>query len=320
MRPPGHPISITEFESDVCVGLTKPGQKELYSKYFYDDLGTALFEAITLLPEYGLTRADVRLLQQHARELPGRAGHPSVIVELGSGSGDKAREVLPYFVVERRVTYCPIDLSGAALSRCQRDLDDIRNLEIVPIEDSYIRGLTSASKLRKAGSPLLVLFLGSSIGNFEPQVASSFLLTLRENLKPGDVFLLSTDLVKPVERMLAAYDDPIGLTAAFNLNLLARINRVLGSSFDLSNFRHEARYNEAEQRIEMHLRSTTKQTVYISKDFSVELEQDETIWTESSYKFLPEQIRSLAERSGFKCELQWIDNEWPFAQSLLRAV
>jgi dimethylhistidine N-methyltransferase len=241
-------------------------------------------------------------------------------VELGSGSGDKAREILPYFSVERRITYCPIDLSAAALSRCQRDLDDIRNLEVLPIEDSYIRGLTSASKLRKPGTSLLVLFLGSSIGNFEPHVAQSFLSALRENLKPSDVFLLSTDLVKPVERMLAAYDDSLGLTAAFNLNLLARINRVLGSSFDLSNFQHEARYNQPEQRIEMHLRSTTKQTVYVNKDFSVQLEEGETIWTESSYKFFPEQVQSLAQRAGFKCELQWIDGEWPFAQSLLRAV
>src|SRR5689334_2580494 len=127
MRLQGHPIALSEFETDVLAGLTKHPQKELYSKYFYDDLGTALFEAITLLPEYGLTRADLRLLREHARELPHRAGHPSVIVELGSGSGDKAREILPYFADERRITYCPIDLSAAALSRCLRDLDDIRN-------------------------------------------------------------------------------------------------------------------------------------------------------------------------------------------------
>jgi L-histidine Nalpha-methyltransferase len=318
MRPPGHPISVTEFERDVRAGLTKPGQKELYSKYFYDDLGTALFEAITLLPEYGLTRADLRLLREHARDLPSRARHPSVIVELGSGSGDKAREILPFFAAERRVTYCPIDLSGAALSRCVRDLDDIRNVEVIPVEDSYIRGLTSASKLRKAGSSMLVLFLGSSIGNFEPEVAETFLRAVRENLQPSDVLLLSTDLVKPLQPMLAAYDDALGLTAAFNLNLLARINRVLGAQFNLADFQHEARYNDTEQRIEMHLRSRVKQTIQVNHNFSVELEEGETIWTESSYKFRPEQVRSLSERAGFNCELQWIDEEWPFAQSLLR--
>src|SRR5262249_30815739 len=153
---PGHPISVSEFESDVRGGLTKPGQKELYSKYFYDDLGTALFEAITLLPEYGLTRADLRLLREHSCELPKLARYPSVVMELGSGSGDKAREVLPY-LAERPIKYCPIDLSAAALSRCQRDVDDIRNLEVIPIEDSYIGGLASASKLRKPGTAILVL-------------------------------------------------------------------------------------------------------------------------------------------------------------------
>src|SRR5215813_11973779 len=120
MKPPGHPISVSEFESDVRGGLTRPGQKELYSKYLYDDLGTALFEAITLLPEYGLTRADVRLLREYARQLPERAPNVSVVVELGSGSGEKAREILPHLVRGRGLIYSPIDLSSAALSRCQR--------------------------------------------------------------------------------------------------------------------------------------------------------------------------------------------------------
>jgi dimethylhistidine N-methyltransferase len=320
MRPPGHPILLDEFEGDVRAGLMKSGQKELYSKYFYDDLGTALFEAITQLPEYGLTRADMRLLRKHAGELPERAGNVSVVAELGSGSGDKAHEVLPYLVKDHALTYCPIDLSAAALSRCQRDLDDIRNLQVVPIEDSYIHGLASASRLRKPGTSILLLFLGSSIGNFEPPVAESFLRSLRENLRHGDVFLLSTDLVKPLNQMLPAYDDPIGLTAAFNLNLLARINRELGANFDLKQFQHEARYDESEQRIEMHLRSTADQTVAINGNFTVSLTPGETIWTESSYKFRPEQVRLISERSGFDCEVQWLDDEWPFAQTLLRAL
>src|SRR5262245_24721262 len=199
MKPPGHPISVSEFESDVRDGLSKAGQKELYSKYFYDDLGTALFEAITVLPEYGLTRADLRLLRENTRRLAKRARNPSFVVELGCGSGEKARVILPVLSAERQITYCPIDLSAAALGRCQRDLDDVRNLKVVPIEDSYIHGLTSASKLRKPGSSMLVLFLGSSIGNFEPQVAESFLRAVRQSLEPGDVLLLSTDLVKPIE-------------------------------------------------------------------------------------------------------------------------
>jgi uncharacterized SAM-dependent methyltransferase len=202
MRPPGHPISRIEFETDVRSGLSKSGQKELYSKYFYDDLGTALFEAITLLPEYGLTRADVRLLQTHAGDLAARAGNVSVIAELGSGSGEKAREILPHFVQQHPITYCPIDLSLAALDRCQRDVDDLRNLTITPIEDSYLAGLAAASKLRQSGTAVLVLFLGSSIGNFEPDVAETFIGEVRKTLHRGDTFFLSTDLVKPPDQMI----------------------------------------------------------------------------------------------------------------------
>jgi L-histidine N-alpha-methyltransferase len=319
MRPPGHPISPTELEADVYAGLSKFGQKELYSKYFYDDLGTALFEAITLLPEYGLARADLRLLRTHARDLAARAGNVSVIVELGSGSGDKAREILPEFVAERPVTYCPIDLSLAALNRCQRDLDDLHNLTIIPIEDSYLKGLDTASKMRKPETAMLVLFLGSSIGNFEPEVGETFVREVRGNLNREDTFLLSTDLVKPEAQMLSAYNDALGLTAAFNLNLLGRINRELGADFNLQNFRHEARYNETDQRIEMHLRSVLDQIAHI-KNFTVSLKKDETIWTESSYKFHPGQVRAISERAGFRCEVQWLDSEWPFAQTLCSAI
>src|SRR5262249_48759753 len=271
------------------------------------------------LPEYGLTRADLRLLRDHARELPQRVRNCSVVAELGSGSGEKARETLPHLVAEQPITYCPIDLSAAALIRCQRDLSDIRNLRAIVIEDSYIDGLRAASKFRQPGTSMLVLFLGSSIGNFEPSVAGSFLAAVRENVQTGDAFILSTDLVKPLQRMLAAYDDPLGLTAAFNLNLLARINRELRANFDLKAFQHEARYNEPAQRIEMHLRSRMKQTVSINGNFTVDLDSGETIWTESSYKFLPGQVRSIAEQAGFRCECQWIDSEWPFAQTVLRA-
>ncbi len=321
MRPPGHPIGLSEFESDVLSGLSRHPQKELYSKYFYDDLGTALFEAITLLPEYGLTRADMRLLRNHAGELPERAGNVSMIVELGSGSGEKAREILPSFLKAKPLTYAPIDVSAAALRRCQRDLDHLHQLKTTPIKDSYIEGLAAASRMRSPGTSMMVLFLGSSIGNFEPAVAETFLKSLRSNLHEGDTFLLSADLVKPVAQMLPAYDDPLGLTAAFNLNLLARINRELSGTFNLSNFEHEARYNEIEQRIEMHLRAKTEHTVNVTvHQVGFSFQKDETIWTESSYKFHPEQIRRLSSLARFNCEAQWIDAEWPFVQSLFRAV
>lgn len=290
----------------------------LDAEYFYDDLGTALFEAITRLPEYGLTRADMRLLRGHDFELPQRLHNLSVIVELGSGSGEKVRDVLSRFAKERPVTYCPIDVSAAALSKCQRHLDDIRGLRMVPIENSYIAGLAFASRLRTPGTALLVLFLGSSIGNFAPGAVRDFLKAVHQNLQRGDVFLVSTDLVKPIDQMLAAYDDALGVTGAFNLNLLARINRELGANFDLTKFKHEARYDELQQRIEMHLRSLANQTVSFRGNLQVRFAEGETIWTESSYKFHPEQIRMMSERAGFNCEAQWIDKEWPFAQSLLR--
>src|SRR5207247_10359239 len=248
-----------------------------YSKCLYGLLGTASFEAITLLPQYGLTRADLRLLDGHARELSNWCVNLSTVVELGSGSGEKARRILPHLVkTTGPLTYCPVDLSGAALNRCVRDVDDITGLKIIPIEDSYISGLASASKLRKAETSMLVLFLGSSIGNFNPPVAEQFLIAVREKLKSGDVLLLVTDLVKDLDQILAAYNDPLGLTAAFNLNLLLRINRALGANFDVRQFEHEARYNLADQRIEMHLRSKSDQVISIGSGFTVTLKKSET--------------------------------------------
>jgi uncharacterized SAM-dependent methyltransferase len=165
---------------------------------------------------------------------------------------------------------------------------------------------------------LLLLFLGSTIGNFERGPAEEFLREIRALLRPEDSLLLGTDLVKPISQILPAYDDPIGVTAAFNLNLLARINRELGGDFDLRSFRHEARYNETERRIEMHLRSEIAQTVNIpAADFQLTLQPGETIWTESSHKFGLAEVQRLARSTGFVCVEQWVDPEWPFAENLL---
>jgi len=166
----------------------------------------------------------------------------------------------------------------------------------------------------------LLLFLGSTIGNFERPVALEFLCSVRDLLEPNDVLYLATDLEKPVPRQLHAYDDSIGATAAFNLNILARINRELGADFDLTQFRHLAVYNERERRIEMYLTSTTEQKVAIpAADLSVQFRRDETIWTESSHKFNCEEVVRLANAAGFRCNTQWVDEEWPFAQSVLIA-
>jgi len=319
-QPIGKPISPDEFAADVRRGLTKKGQKELYAKYLYDDVGSALFDVITVLPEYGLYRADARLLRRHAASLASRINRPSVVVELGSGSGSKTRWILSAMAAKRPIFYCPVDISESALYRCWHELGSVDSVEIVPFAQSYLDGLEQALRLRPAGTSVLVLFLGSTIGNFEPERAREFLSAVRQLLDSGDVFYLSTDLEKEASRMIAAYDDSIGVTAAFNLNLLARINRELGGNFALSRFRHEARYDSDEHRIEMHLRSKINQRVTIGKDLQVSLKRGETIWTESSYKFRLEDIPALARATGFKCEVQWVDEEWPFAQNVLRAV
>jgi len=304
------------FACDVRDGLSKPGQKELPCQYFYDEVGSALFEAITVLPEYGLTRADARLVRGLAPELAGYFDGQPIVAELGSGSGSKTRWILESLVRFGPLTYCPIDVSATALDHCAQEMAPFG--EIVPIEDSYLSGLRRAVCHRRSGQPLLVLFLGSTIGNFERADASDFLRELRGCLLPGDALLLGTDLIKPAASMILAYDDPAGVTAAFNLNLLARINRELDGDFVLRNFVHEARFDERHGRIEMHLRSTVAQTVTIrAASFCCDLRKDETIWTESCHKFRAEEICAMASQAGFHCAARWIDQEWPFAESLL---
>jgi dimethylhistidine N-methyltransferase len=306
-----------QFASDVRAGLAKPGQKELPSKYLYDDVGTALFEAITLLPEYGLTRADERILRRHAGAILERLHEPLTVVELGSGSGRKTRWILEALSHSGPATYYPIDISGSALARCRVELSSVESIGIVGLERPFLEGLGEAAERRGAREALLVLFLGSSIGNFERPAAEEFLREIRRRLAPGDALLVGTDLVKPVGDLIAAYDDPAGVTAAFNLNLLARINRELGGDFALRQFAHEARYNQARRRIEMHLVSRRRQTVSIpAANLAVRFEEGETIWTEACHKFFPGELRQMAGRCGFACDSQWVDPEWPFAESL----
>lgn len=302
---------MSEFAYDVRAGLSKP-QKELPSRYLYDELGSALFDAITVLPEYGLTRADERILQRHAAQIPRE--FPTV-AELGSGAGRKTRPVLEAL---GRPDYFPIDVSAPALDRCRVELSSHAN--VTPLEASYLEGLDRVRLLRNGG-PLLVLFLGSTIGNFESRCRTDLIGQVRARMRTGDALLIGCDLIKPVETMIRAYDDPAGVTASFNLNLLGRINRELGGDFDLRAFTHEARYNSKERRIEMHLRSRNDQTVTIGQaGFSAGLREGETIWTESSHKFRIEEIPAMARESGFRPEWQWVDEEWPFAENFWRAV
>ena len=313
--------SHSDFARDIVDGLTRPGQKELPSKYLYDELGSSLFEAICLLPEYGLNRAGGRLMRSCAEELVRRLPGPVVVAELGSGNGTNTRWLLEALARRQAVHYFPIDISPLALSRCWQELGQIDSVSLVGLERAYLEGLVEVAVRRRAGESLLVLFLGSTIGNFDRPAGQEFLSAVRHILRPGDALLLATDLEKPVLQLLQAYDDPTGVTAAFNLNLLARINRELDADFDLSRFRHVARWNEDERRIEMHLHSQTSQIVAIrGAGCEVAFERFETIWTESSHKFNAAEVVELARRTGFCCDAQWIDHQWPFAQSLFLAV
>src|SRR5579875_122098 len=309
-----------DFAADVRAGLSRSGQKELPSKYLYDEVGSALFEVITLLPEYGLSRAGARLLKRHAEEIIDRVPSPVAVAELGSGSGTKTRWILEALSRRQPVSYYPIDISRTALSRCWQELGRMDAVSIVGFERAYLDGLLDVSSRRQAGERFLVLFLGSTIGNFDRAAAANFLGEVRRILHPGDALLLATDLEKSVSELLLAYDDPAGVTAAFNKNMLARINRELDGDFDLRGFEHEARYNERERRVEMHLRATRRQTARINAaNLEVTLERGETIWTESSHKYRCDEAAKMGERAGFRCEAQWVDAAWPFAQSLLLA-
>jgi L-histidine N-alpha-methyltransferase len=313
--------SVTSrFAMDVSAGLTKAGQKELPSKYLYDAVGSRLFEVIAALPEYGLTRAEDRILEQYAREIAARVPRGIAIAELGSGSGTKTRRILSALSRDHHTRYFPIEISATALAACEREVRDISAVSVVGIEREYLDGLLEVAACRRPNEHLLVLFLGSTIGNFEPAAALKFLKKLRSMLVPGDFLLLGTDLLKPLEVLLDAYDDPLGVTAAFNLNLLARINRELGGQFVLSQFEHVARFNEKARSIEMHLRSRQAQTVVVeAAELTVAFRAGETIWTESSHKYRTEEVEAMAARSGFACPAQWIDEEWLFAENLWMA-
>jgi dimethylhistidine N-methyltransferase len=309
-----------EFAADVRAGLTKRGQKELLSKYLYDDVGSALFEVICHLPEYGLTRADERLLRRHAADIVDRLPHSIAVAELGSGSGKKTRQILETLCRRQRTRYYPIEISPTALAMCQRELGDIDCISIVGFEREYLDGLLEVAAQRRPGQHLLVLFLGSTIGNFDRMAGLKFLNQVRRILQPGDSLLLGTDLMKSDSQLIAAYDDELGVTAAFNLNLLSRINRELDADFDLSHFEHVAKINHDERSVEMHLRSLQKQVANIpAAGVSVEFLKGETIWTESSHKYSPDEISLMAQTTGFRCEVQWIDDQWPFAENLLIA-
>jgi len=309
-----------ELLADIRKGLTGQGQKRLPSRLLYDELGTALFETISYLPEYGLTRADERILSRHASAIARALQTPVVVAELGSGTGRKTRWSLEALAFRQTTHYYPIDISSTALERCEAELGRMPTVRLEPIHGDYIHGLAEAASRRRSAHKLLVLFLGSTIGNFEPDEARRFLRDVRRALKPGDALLLGTDLVKPAPMLLRAYDDALGVTAAFNRNLLVRMNRELQAGFDLALFQHQARWRAAERRIEMHLVAKRAHEVAVpALGATIRFDSGESIWTESSYKFHIQDLQRMAKDASFEPVAQWTDEEWPFAETLLQA-
>lgn len=311
--------ALDQFALDVREGLTAL-PKRLPCRYLYDDLGSALFEAITLLPEYGVTRAEESLLRACASSIAEKLVPGVMVAELGSGGGKKTDAVLGAILsFQAEVAYLPIDISASALTTCAQRLGQLRGVRVRGIEALYLEGLREIEEQREDWPPLLVLFLGGNIGNFDTPDAVHFLSSVRSRLRPGDALLVGADLRKPADRLLAAYDDPTGVTAAFNLNLLGRINRELAGTFEPRAFRHQARWCEAESRVEMHLVSTEAQQATIGAcDLTVSFEPGETIWTESSYKYDLASLDAVGRAAGFFVGDRWTEEEWGFVESLWR--
>jgi L-histidine Nalpha-methyltransferase len=299
--------------------------RQLPSRYFYDALGSALFNAICELPWYRITRAERALLDTYGHAMLAHVAPLSRIVELGPGNGAKLMTLIEAGRRDsRRLGYMLalhlIDVSSKALDDASRALGILEDVDIVTHEATYEAGLVGAMSETHPSDRTLVLFLGSNIGNFDRPGADAFLRGMRAALRPGDGLLLGADLVKSERELIHAYDDPLGVTAAFNRNLLVRINRELGGEIDVDAFAHRALWNAAESRVEMHLVSQRRQRVRVaSAGIDFHMEDGETIWTESSYKYQPNEIVSMLERAGFRAVEQWIADEGRFALTLLTA-
>jgi len=304
------------FADDVRRGLNAT-PKFLLPHYFYDALGSALFSAICELPEYYVTRAEEEILTSHAPEIAAAFGPRVRLIELGSGSARKTRHLIDAILNRQpALEYVPIDVDAGILESSSHDLlNDYPGLSVAAICGDFRE---PASLLHPSDTRTIVLFLGSSIGNLDPNSAGAMLANLRTALNPGDALFLGADLRKSTSILEPAYDDPLGVTAAFNRNLLARINRELGGTFDIASFAHRAWYNEAEGRIEMHLVSTRAQRVLID-GYEIAFEEGESIHTENSYKYDDDSLQALAGAGGFDIERRWSDSNGYFADLLMVA-
>jgi L-histidine N-alpha-methyltransferase len=310
-------IAGSTFADDVARSL-RLTPRQIPARYLYDRLGSSLFEAICRLPWYRITDAEFALLRAHGPDVLARLGEVETVVELGPGSGEKLVTLVDAHV-SRDLTVHLIDVSAEALATATRTIAARADLAVVTHEETYEEGLRTIAHTETIAGATLVLFLGSNIGNFDPPAADALLSDIRAALKPGDALLLGADLVKEERDLLLAYDDPLGVTAAFNRNLLVRINRELGADFVVERFAHRALWNAAESRMEMHLVSGAPQRVRVpAADLIIDLADGETIWTESSYKFRVEDLAPLLARAGFRVTGQWSDQG--FALTLAQAV
>lgn len=321
--------AFDDFSRDVLKGLTAT-PKSLPPKYFYDELGSILFEAICRIPEYYVTRDEDQIVRARTDEIIGECiSIPTQLVnliELGSGSSGKTRHMIEALLRQDiSVCYRAIDVSTESLKQSENGLlRTYPNLRFVPYPFDYFTALDKVAKdlsSRAQTSELNIgIFFGSSIGNLEPKEAINLLQAMHRVLRPQDSFVMGADLKKPNDILLPAYNDKLGITAAFNLNLLVRINRELGGRFDLNKFEHRALFNERESRIEMHLFSREKQHVYIKAlELKTHFEEGESIHTENSYKFELRALSSLVKQAGFSLTKTWFDTNQRFSLNLLKS-
>ena len=304
------------FAEEISSSLNRDS-KFITPKFFYDKKGSDLFEKICTLPEYYPTRTEIGILKNLQTELPSFIDDSFRLVELGSGASVKTRLLIDIFTkIQQTTEYFPIDISEILAESSEQLLRDYDNLRITGIIDTYEGGLEFLKNYDNKNN--LILFLGSSFGNFSPADGKTFLEKINSTMKSGDLFLIGLDLVKDSQILESAYDDAQGVTAKFNLNVLSRINDELDADFNLNNFSHYSAYNEEDQRIEMYLKSLVNQSVIISKsNLSLNLEKNELIHTEYSHKYTLEQIKTLLESTGFKINHTWLDENTHFSLTLV---
>lgn len=311
-------IGVGAFASDVRAGLTA-SPKTMPARWLYDAIGSALFEAICLLPWYPITRAESAMLERIAPEAERLLPSVTDVIELGPGSGEKlARLMWPFAQRLESLTAHLVDVSADALEAAGRTLLRLPQVRVVRYNAPFEAGLQQAASSPRRGGRL-VAFLGSNIGNFDPGPAQALLAVIAGALEPGDALLLGADLVKPEPVLRLAYDDPLGVTAAFNRNLLSRMNRELDADFDLGRFRHHVRWDAGASRVEMHLSSLAAQQVRIpGAGLTVDFARGETIWTESSHKYELTTLQAMGAAAGLHVVRQWTDDDARFALTLFQ--